>query len=180
MKPFRIILLLSCLTLWNSQAANITKIEGKTPGWDISTRHSVYQLRIDESGAIHPVFWGNKAQIGVQTGQARKRANGPFRVDEVPVRGTYADKMPVLEVVFADQTRDCELTLVSSEVISVDDRETLKIVQRDRYYPLEVISYLRVLPEYDLIEKWIEISNTARKGKESIRIENLLLSLIHI
>lgn len=174
MKPFRIILLLSSLTLWNSQAANITKIEGKTPGWDISTQHSVYQLRIDESGAIYPVFWGNKAQIGVQTDQARKRANGPFRLDEVPVRGTYADKMPVLEVAFADQTRDCELTLVSSEVISVDDRETLKIVQRDRYYPLEVISYLRVLPEYDLIEKWIEISNTARRGKEIIRIENLL------
>ena len=174
MKLFRIILLLGCLAVWHGRASEITKIEGKLSGWDITTRHSVYQLRIDDKGNIYPVFWGNRAQAGIGTDQNRKRANGPFRLDEVPVRGTYADKMPVLEVVYADRTRDCELMLVSSEVVTVEGREALKIVQRDRHYPLEVVSYLRVLPEYDLIEKWIEVSNTARKGKAGIRIENLL------
>lgn len=174
MKLFLMTLLLSGLTLWTGRAADITKIEGRAAGWDITTRRSVCRLRLDGAGGIYPVFWGNRACVGVSPEQNRKRANGPFRLDEVPVRGTYADKMPVLEVVYADGTRDCELTLVSAEVVSVEGRETLKIVQRDKHYPLEVISYLRVLPEYDLIEKWIEVTNTARRGKEEIRIENLL------
>lgn len=118
-----------------------------------------------EPAVFIPFSGASAACAGVSPEQNRKRANGPFRLDEVPVRGTYADKMPVLEVVYADGTRDCELTLVSADVVSVEGRETLKIVQRDKHYPLEVVSYLRVLPEYDLIEKWIEVTNTAAGAK---------------
>jgi alpha-galactosidase len=37
---------------------------------------------------------------------------------------------------------------------------------------MEVTSFIRVLPEYDMIEKWIEVVN--RDKKASIKIENLL------
>ena len=46
MKLFLMTLLLGGLTLWNGRAADITKIEGRVAGWDITTRRSVCQLRL--------------------------------------------------------------------------------------------------------------------------------------
>lgn len=146
----------------------------KGNGWNIMTDNSVYQLRIEDNGSVYPVFWGTKAQAEKLTEQYRTRANGPFRLYETPVRGMHADKMPILEVIYSDKTRDCELELVSVENVNVDGRETLKITQKDKYYPLQVVSYLRVLPEYDIIEKWMEVSNISKKSKDNILIENLL------
>lgn len=177
MKKYLICLSIAWLSLLSGFAADASDIkpiiDGKNAGWDITTDNSVYKLRVD-NGHVYPVFWGNRAHAGVPADQGRKRANGPFRLDEVPARGYYADKMPVLEVVFSDNTRDCELVFVSSEIYSEDGRETLKIVQRDKKYPLEVTSFIRVLPEVDMIEKWIEVRNISKNRKDVIKVENLL------
>lgn len=161
-------------------AENIKKMDAKGSGWNITTANAVYQIRIDEKGTVYPSFFGAKAHETVLAEQGRVRHNGPFLLEEVPVRGHYADKMPILEVIYADNTRDCELELVSIDNVTIDGRETMKIVQKDRFYPLQVISYLRVLPEYDLIEKWMEVTNTSKKAKEKIQIENLLSGSINL
>lgn len=155
-------------------ATDIKKTDPKGSGWNITTANAVYQIRVDEKGTVSPVFYGAKAHEAVLGEQERVRHNGPFLLEEVPVRGKYADKMPILEVVYADNTRDCELELVRIEKVEIDGREAMKITQKDRFYPLQVISYLRVLPEYDIIEKWMEVSNTGKNTKETIRIDNLL------
>ena len=76
----------------------------------------------------------------------------------------------MLEAVFKDRVRDIELTYEGSEMLTQDGYTTLVIRQKDNYYPLAVTEYIRVLPEYDLLEKWVEIKNTGKKG--NMEIEN--------
>ncbi|GAP73302.1 alpha-galactosidase [Candidatus Symbiothrix dinenymphae] len=134
--------------------------------WNITTESSVYRIAVSQNGEVQSVYCGNK----------QYQENPPhFAEQEIPVRGGYVGvppPTPLLEAVFPDGVRDIELAYKSSEIITVDGSQTLKIVQRDKYYPLEVSSYIRVLPEYDMIEKWVEVANTGKKGV--IKVENML------
>ncbi len=138
------------------------KIGSDGKSWDITTRSVVYRLAVSSGNNVNTVYFGNKL---LQESPAREM--GP----EIPVRGGYVSATPVLEVIFPDGVRDIELEYKASEVATIDGYPVLKIVQRDKYYPLEVFSYIRVLPEYDMIEKWMEVANTGKKG--SIKVENL-------
>ena len=135
--------------------------DGKS--WDILTNSAVYHLNISSQGDVQMVFFGNKQQ-----NEKFENALGA----EIPVRDGQVSAIPAIEVVFPDGVRDIELEYKASEIISIDGYPVLKIIQRDKYYPLEVSSFIRVLPEYDMIEKWIEVTNTGKKG--SFKIENLL------
>ncbi|GAB3904161.1 alpha-galactosidase [Mucilaginibacter boryungensis] len=137
-------------------------------GWMIKTRSSVYQLYITSANAVKPVFYGSREQ-------AENVVKNPLwfeGIDEVPVRGNYPFKTSALEVIFDDNVREAELTYVKGEVVTIDGRYTLKITQKDKYYPLEVTSYIRVLPEFDILEKWVVAKNTGARG--NIKIENML------
>ncbi|QKJ33258.1 alpha-galactosidase [Mucilaginibacter mali] len=135
-------------------------------GWVIETRSSAYQLYINSSNSIRPVFYGSREQAE----QQKKNAQWFDGIEEVPVRGNFPFKTPALEVIYADNVRDAELEYVKGEVIDIEGRQTLKITQKDKYYPLEVTSYIRVLPEFDILEKWMVVKNTGTKG--NIKIEN--------
>lgn len=151
-----------------AQRDNAPIVKTDSPqGWIVKTKSSVYQLIIATNGSVKPVYYGDKDQADY----GKKNAAWYEGIDEVPVRGGLPFKTPVLEVIFADHVRDAELTYVSGDIIDIDGRQTLKITQKDKHYPLQVISYIRVLPEYDILEKWIEIKNTGKKG--SIQVENL-------
>jgi alpha-galactosidase len=130
--------------------------------WSIMTNSSVYQVKVSSGGDVQAVYYGNKIQSGMVQGSMGA---------EIPVRGGHVSAIPVLEAVFPDGVRDIELEYISSEILDIDDSETLKITQKDKFYPLTVHSYIRVLPGYDLIEKWVEVANTAKKG--TVKIENL-------
>ena len=142
---------------------DVINIGGDGTSWDIATRSAVYHLNVTRQGSVQMVYFGNKFQ--------RERFGNGLGA-EIPVRGGYATAVPVIEVVFPDGVRDIELEFKSSEITSIDGYPVLKIIQNDRYYPLEVSSFIRVLPEYDMIEKWVEVVNTGKKG--SIKVENLL------
>ena len=130
--------------------------------WNIVTATAAYRLDVSSKGEVREVYFGNKLAL--------ENAPSPLGV-ETPVRGGYVNGTPSLEVIYPDGVCDTELEYLAGEIITIDGRETLKITQRDRFYPLEVRSYIRVLPEYDLIEKWNEVAHTGKKGV--IRIENL-------
>lgn len=163
------VILLYCS--FNVAAQSISKpiVKTESPkGWLIKTQSSAYQIILTANGAVKPVYYGDKAQID----EGKKNPDWFEGIDEVPVRGGLPFKTPALEVVFADHVRDAELTYVSDEILKIDGRQTLKIVQRDKIYPLQVTSYIRVLPEYDILEKWISVKNTGKSG--SIKVENLM------
>ena len=149
--------------------SNVIKIGDDGKSWDITTRSSCYRIEVSSRGEVNAMYYGNKLYL---------EKSARTSIAEVPVRGGYVSATPVLEVVFPDGVRDVELEYRASEITAIDGYPALKIIQCDKYYPLEVISYIRVLPEYDMIEKWIEVVNTGKKG--AIRIENLLSGTVSL
>lgn len=156
----KIITLFSLLLTISAYGQITTSENGKE--WTLTTHSSVYQLKISSGGDVQAVYYGNRLQAGNVQGSMGF---------EIPVRGGYPSALPLLEVIFQDGVRDIELEYVSYEILNIDGSNTLKISQKDKFYPLTVHSYIRVLPEYDLIEKWVEIVNTAKTG--TIKVENL-------
>ncbi|MDR2673562.1 MAG: hypothetical protein LBC18_01500, partial [Opitutaceae bacterium] len=135
--------------------------DGKS--WSIRTRSAVYHLAVSPRGEVNALWFGNALQ---PAGQAKPQGH------ELPVRGGQVSDMPVLEVVFPDGVRDIELEYKTHELLEIDGCPALKIIQRDNHYPLEAASFIRALPEYDMIEKWVEVTHTGAEGV--IRVENLL------
>ncbi len=134
--------------------------DGKS--WILETSSAIYRIGCSEQGVVGMYYFGNKNQDPI-------KLQYPLG-EEVPVRDGYSITTPMLEVVFEDQVRDIELSFVTSEMCLLDSYETLIIYQKDKYYPLEVITYLRVLPEFDIIEKWMELKNIGEN--EIFRVEN--------
>ena len=130
--------------------------------WILYTKSAAYHLAVSKSNVLEMCFWGGNAYQA----ESLQRSLGA----EVTVRGGFTEKTPMLEVVFDDEVRSIELEFVRAEVQDMDGYPTLIVYQKDKYYPLTVVEYIRVLPEYDLLEKWIEIKHTGKKVQ--IRVEN--------
>jgi len=161
MKRILFLLALSLITI-PVFSQNSIRVGNDGTSWNIVTHSTVYQLKV-ENDEVRMVNYGNKSLM--------EKTGRPLGA-EIPVRGGYVSSAPLLEVVFPDGVRDIELEYKTYEIVNTDGYETLKITQCDKYYPLEVISYITSIPEYDLIEKWIEVRNSGRRG--NIKIENLL------
>lgn len=131
--------------------------------WTLRTRSALYRIAVSEEGAVKMFYFGSNKQ---ETGLLRRPLG-----DEVTVRGGYSAATPMLEAVFADGVRDIELVYDRADISEQDGYATLAIRQKDRFYPLAVTEYIRVLPEYDVLEKWLEIEHTGKKG--SMKIENV-------
>ncbi|MCU7694716.1 alpha-galactosidase [Haoranjiania flava] len=132
--------------------------------WLLETENMYYSVKVINkqlySGYYGAAFKQNKYSPDHFTGR-----------EEIPVRGKWTDKLPIIEVIFNDGTRDLDLIYESSFISKKDGYSQLEIRMKDSYYPIKVTSFYRVLPEFDIIEKWIEISN---KGKSMIKIENAM------
>ena len=161
MKKLFIVLFVFAAGIIRAQTESIT-VGGDGKSWILETNSSIYRIGSSEQGTVGMYYFGNKSQDPA-------KLRYPLG-DEVTVRGGYSTTTPMLEIIFKDRVRDVELTYVSSEIQTLDGYKTLVIHQKDKYYPLAVTEYIRVLPEYDLLEKWVEIKNTGKK--DAIEIEN--------
>lgn len=164
MKINKNLLLLLLLSSSELLSAQISKIADKN--WLLDTKSMSYRIGIS-GNKLHVYYYGPKLEGTEQNNKSARWTGSP----EVPVRGVGAWNNPVLEAVFSDQVRDIDLAYEKDEMTTVDGYPVLKITQKDTYYPLQVSSYYRVLPEYDIIEKWVEVANTGKKG--DILIENV-------
>lgn len=131
-------------------------------GWTIKTGNAAYRLTVAKDGPVKLSYFGPAS--------VNPEVHSSAVIDEVPVRGGYVDEKPILEAVFPDKVRDIELEFVKGEITEVDGRPALVLEQKDKYYPLTVKSYIRVIPEMDIMEKWLEVDNGGRK---SIMLDNM-------
>ncbi len=162
MKKRKVLVVLVCIAnIIYAQPQVIVKNNDNT-SWSLYTKSFLYQIAVTKAGSVDLTYFGNRTQ-DVNHLKAGWR-------EEVSVRGGYSATTPMLEVIFEDGVRDIELAFVDADIITLDGYSTLVINQKDVFYPLTVTEFIRVLPEYDLLEKWIEVKNTGKK--ENIRIEN--------
>lgn len=159
-KLFVVLFVLVTGMTWAQQSPVTVGSDGKS--WTLTTHSFVYQIRVSDQGVVNMYYFGDKSQ---NVDMLRHPLG-----EEITVRGGYSTTTPMLEAIFKDRVRDIELTYAGSEMQTQDGYTVLAIHQKDNYYPLSVTEYIRVLPEYDLVEKWVEIKNTGKKG--DIEIEN--------
>jgi alpha-galactosidase len=145
--------------------------DGKS--WTLRTRSSVYGVSVRADKTVGFDYFGGRKQPPPQPG-------GSLR-DEVPARNARTTTGTIIESTFPDRVRYIDLTYDGAEIREIDGYATLSISQKDKFYPFEVVSNIRVLPEYDLIEKWLTVRNTDRGKKgEAMAIENLLSGSIFL
>ena len=159
-KLFVVLFIFAAAMAWAQKSPVAVGNDGKS--WTLTTNSFVYQIRVSDQGTVNMYYFGDKSQD-------LNMLHGPLG-EEVTVRGGYSATTPMLEAIFKDRVRDIELTYAGSEIQVQDGYTVLAIHQKDQYYPLAVTEYIRVLPEYDLLEKWVEITNTGKKG--DIELEN--------
>lgn len=156
---YALLILLCCVAFLKAETI---QVGANNQSWVLQTKSAVYHLAVGRNGLVEMYYFGGD---GYQP-ELSHQALGP----EVTVRGGFSEKTPMLEAVFDDHVRSLELQFIRAEQRDIEGYPSLIVYQKDKYYPLSVIEYIRVLPEYDLLEKWIEIENIGKK--KSLLIEN--------
>jgi alpha-galactosidase len=148
----------------------------KPTGWRMETVSSVYQVALADDGIVIPVYYGPKAAAAkIYRPPVSVNPKVGSRIREVPFRGGFIEQTPLIELVFADGCRDTELIYAGSQILQIDGSWALRIDLEDPAYDLGVAAYFRVLPELDVIQKWLVIEN---RGETPIRVENAMSSSI--
>lgn len=142
-------------------SSQVKSIDDKV--WFLETKNMSYALRVNDRQQLQAGYYGSKITSN------NLPANYFEWRDEIPVRGRFPNSSPILEVFFSDGTRDLDLKYVSHEISAKDGFDVLHIKLVDSHYPFEVNVFYRLLSQYDLIEKWLEVKN---KGSDIIRVEN--------
>ena len=148
------IIAVAVIAIFYSAGAQVKQIAEKN--WSLETSNMFYKLKVSNNRLVNGYYGPSFSYSAENTSYF----NGN---DEVPVRGSWANKTPILEAVFKDGTRDLDLRYESSAISKKDGYTILQVDQKDAYYPLKVSSFFRVIPEFDMIEKWLEISIPAMR-----------------
>ncbi len=161
---YKILLLPLCAVMASSLFAQI-ELGTNKKSWLLQTQSMSYSIKVIND-RVQTGYYGSV--IHIDSDNPGYFSGKP----EIPVRGSWADKSPILEVVFKDGTRDLDLKFEAATISKKDEYDLLRIDQVDTYYPIKVSSFYRVIPQFDIIEKWVEIKNTG--NKDIIKIENAL------
>jgi len=132
--------------------------------WTLETKNMSYLIALVKD-KVYVNYYGEKIK--------GEPINTTINHLESAVRGSIPNKTPGIEVTFSDGTRDLDLVFMTSKISSLDGYPLLQIDEKDSHYNLMVSTFYRVLPEYDIIEKWIQLKNI---GNENIIIEKLMSS----
>ena len=148
---------------------DVIKTDQNPTRWTITTKSATYQIMLTEDNSLTPTYFGPLADdrsIDVD----RKRINSQIGtlLREVPYRGGFVEMTPVLEVIFADHNRELELVYDGHEIGEMAGYPFIRFDMRDTYYPLRISETIRIIPELDIIEKWLTLKNL---GSDDILIE---------
>ncbi|RPH92855.1 MAG: hypothetical protein EHM72_16860, partial [Calditrichaeota bacterium] len=177
MKPYpsHLVLYIATLSLLmplrahGTDTKQVIAVDAQPTRWTLSTENSTCQIILTEDQNLTPGYYGPTA--GTRPYEAPDWTatieNGTL-LREIPYRGGFIDMAPALEVIFADLARELELIYQGYEILEEHGHPVLRLDMKDRHYPLAVSEFIRVLPELDLLEKWLVLKNI---GAEDILIE---------
>lgn len=170
----------------SSAGAETIRVDKDPLRWTITLGAATYQVILAEDGTLVPGYWGPRSdsrlfsppdwKINSPTGAIVRQLPAEWGltpstgtlIHEVPCRGGFVEMTPGIEVIFPDGTRELELRYAGYEMGEIDGLSFIRFDLKDTYYPLMVSEYIRVVPELDILEKWIVLKNM---GKEAITIE---------
>ena len=139
----------------------------------LQTAKTSYAFCINKDGYLCHLHWGGKvngpsdlpttAELAQRVTMIGRRSS-ELELSEYRAWGGASGKEPALKITFPDGTRSLYLVYHSHAIAG----NILRITTRDTQYDVEVVLCYRVSEEFDIIERWSEITNT---GKENFDIE---------
>ncbi|WP_306190763.1 alpha-galactosidase [Streptomyces sp. MK5] len=153
--------------------------------WLLTTSHTSYALRIDDSGAPCHVAWGPRLTTAeadalvVPAGNLPSSFEGrPPVGEELPVDGGTRYGPPSLQVRRPDGSRGFEWQPADHRVLTdVPGSAELVLEFRDRLYPLWVALHYRVREDTDVIERWTVLHNAGHEHLELPRADSAAWTL---
>ena len=152
-------------------------------GWVLETETMGYALGLNESGLLVHCYWGLRLPRvedypAAPEPEAWASFNSPSHLtpEEYPA---YADMKfidPCLKASFGDGTRDTVLRFVRAEITQGDAPE-LVLHLRDATFPLSLALHYRVHNDYDLVERFVTLTN---EGAGHIMIERVWSAQWHL
>ncbi len=157
------------LLLARAAAGQVVQMHENPTRWTLQTEHATYQVVLTRDRELAPGHFGAHADPKLLHASDWNVpvAQGTL-LREVPYRGGFVEMTPALEIVFPDHTRELELQYAAYETGMIDGYPFIRFDLKDSHYPFAVSEYIRVLPELDLLEKWLVLTNT---GAEAITVE---------
>ena len=159
------------------------KVANDKKKWFIETKNMVYVIGVDEKKNLQHLYWGEKLPYVSDYPRVLLPQEFPFDKFEQIIKEEFSPwggiryKEPGLKVIYEDQVRDLILKYKTYKLIDIDKCKTLIIYLTDPIYNLEVGLTYRLIEEYDLIERWVNIEN---KGNQSVKIEQILSAQWHL
>jgi alpha-galactosidase len=153
--------------------------------WLLTTPHSSYALRIDDSGAPRHIAWGPRLTAAeadalvVPDGEPHSSFEGrPGVGEELPVDDGTRYGPPSLQVRHADGARGFAWQPTGHRVLTeVPGRAELVLEFRDRLHPLHVALHYRVREDTDVIERWTVLHNAGPGPLELPRCDSAAWTL---
>ncbi|PNR91233.1 hypothetical protein HWHPT5561_09440 [Petrotoga sp. HWH.PT.55.6.1] len=147
----------------------------ETKRWFLETENMGYVFGLDDQGKVKNLYWGSKLprfqdypQVKDLIVMDRYTWN-----DEFSVRGEKNNVEHCLKVEYYDGVRDVVLNYKSFEVNGND----LVIKLSDDHYSLNVNLFYKLIEEYDIIERWIEIENNSN---QEINVEDMKSASLYV
>ncbi|MEU0114513.1 alpha-galactosidase [Streptomyces bobili] len=153
--------------------------------WLLTTPHTSYALRIDETGAPCHLAWGPRLTLPeaedllVPVESAGDSFEGrPPVGEELPVDGGTRFGPPSLQVRYADGARAFEWEPVGHRVHEPAPGSAELVLEfRDRLYPLRVALHYRVREDTDVIERRTVLHNAGDQRVDLLRADSAAWTL---
>lgn len=152
-------------------------------GWTLETQTTGYALGLNAAGLLVHRYWGPRLPEQDDYPPAAYHLEQvsfyePFTLtpEEYPPHGGPRFIDPCLKASFADGVRDVVLTFESAEVHEGAVPE-LVVQLHDTFYPFRVTLHYRVHEAYDLIERFVTVTN---HGAEPITLERIWSAQWHL
>ncbi len=151
--------------------------------WILETEASAYVLGLDWDGQVIHRYWGARLPRAEDYPPPLQPSfwssfdlPAGLRPEEYPAYAGCKYDEPCLKASFADGTRDVVLRFESAAVTGGEQPE-LCLHLADYAYPLRVALHYRLHTAYDLIERWVELTNG---GDTPVRLDRAWSAQWHL
>lgn len=152
-------------------------------GWVLETDSTGYAMGLNDAGLLAHCYWGPRLLDAADYPPPPNpgiwssfNSAAQLTREEYPGYEDMKFVEPCLMLTFADGVRGAVLRFQKAEVIDGAAQE-LRIHMRDAQRPLQVTLHYRAHAAYDLIERWVTVTN---QGEAPITIERIWSAQWHL
>lgn len=148
-----------------------------TPAWAgnylVSTPRTSLIVTADNGKAPLFQFYGSKVTNAQEVFDAGMALNRP----SYPAFGLHTDGEKAITIQQPDGNMTLDLVVDHVDQTTDSEGRLLRIVMRDKVYPIKVTQVFKAYNQTDVISTWVEIQNSGRKAVKLLKYNSAFISL---